>query len=132
MDKMTTPRLDAAAELMTKLGVKPTQAAMFIEVIRNPALIIDKASLIKRFLDAGYDEQAATALALFLLDEKANGRGRYAKINDLPGLIEQEVQRVLLRWVKWVVAPIGGFIAFLWATITHWDNVTAFFRSVGK
>ncbi len=71
---MTTPRLDAAAELMTKLGVKPTQAAMFIEVIRNPALIIDKASLIKRFLDAGYDEQAATALALFLLDEKANGR----------------------------------------------------------
>jgi hypothetical protein len=71
---MTTPKLDAAIALMTQLGVKPTQAATFIEVIRNPSLIADEASLIRRFSDAGYDEQAAKALARFLIDEKANGR----------------------------------------------------------
>ena len=74
MDKMTTPRLDAAAALMTQLGVQPSQAATFLEVIRNPSVIIDEASLVQRFVNAGYDKQAATALALFLLDEKANGR----------------------------------------------------------
>lgn len=71
---MKTPPLDSAFALMTKLGVQPTQAVAFVEVLRNPSLIQDEASLVARFSDAGYDEQAAKALARFLIDEKANGR----------------------------------------------------------
>lgn len=73
-ETMNTPQLDAALKLMTQLGVQPTQAEAFIEVIRNPSLITDEASLIQRFSNAGYEQGAATALALFLMDEKAHGR----------------------------------------------------------
>lgn len=71
---MTTPPLDAGFALMTKLGVQPAQAEAFIEVIRNPSLITSEEALILRFSGAGYEEQAAKALARFLIDEKANGR----------------------------------------------------------
>lgn len=54
---MKPPQLDAAVALMTNLGVQPAQAESFIEVIRNPSLIQDEASLITRFLNAGYEKK---------------------------------------------------------------------------
>jgi hypothetical protein len=67
-------------------------------------------------------------LTLFQTDND----GKYVKLADLPTFIEQEVQRVLKRWMKYVVAPIGGVAAIMWAVISHWDNVVKFSKSLGQ
>jgi hypothetical protein len=71
---MENKTLNAAVSLMTELGVTAEQAQTFVETIVNPSLITDEASLVARFKDAGYDEQAAQALSRFLINEKAHGR----------------------------------------------------------
>lgn len=55
---------------------------------------------------------------------------RYILAGDLPSLIEKEVQRILKRWVKWVLTPIGIICAALWWLISNWDNVVKFLRAL--
>jgi hypothetical protein len=57
---------------------------------------------------------------------------RYVKSSDLPTLIEKEVQRVLKRWVKWVVVPFMAVVGIFWGIISNWDNVSAFLKALGK
>ena len=72
------------------------------------------------------------AITLSLTLVQTDNDGRYVKITDLPATIEHEVKRVLLKWTKQIFAPIGAGLATLWMAITHWDNVTSFFRSLTK
>lgn len=58
--------------------------------------------------------------------------GRYVKSADIPTLVEQEVQRVLKRWVKWVLVPVGAVVGAIWGLICNWDNVSRFFGWSGK